>query len=101
MTLHPWFLLRLAAQRHLSMSWPPAEDMLCTSCAYLLHPFTPCPCSPGSCFFLPHGTRIYNALQEFVREKYWSFEYEEVSRTEIASADDTLQMPVDTPAAHA
>lgn len=33
--------------------------------------------SPGSCFFLPHGGRIYNALVEFIREKYWEFEYEE------------------------
>jgi threonyl-tRNA synthetase len=23
--------------------------------------------SPGSCFFLPHGTRIYNKLLEFLR----------------------------------
>lgn len=23
--------------------------------------------SPGSCFFLPHGTRIYNTLLEFIR----------------------------------
>lgn len=33
--------------------------------------------SPGSCFFLPHGGRIYNSLIEFIREKYWEFEYEE------------------------
>lgn len=36
------------------------------------------PLSPGSCFFLPHGGRVYNALVEFIREKYWEFEYEEV-----------------------
>lgn len=23
--------------------------------------------SPGSCFWLPHGTRIYNTLVEFIR----------------------------------
>ena len=23
--------------------------------------------SPGSCFFLPHGTRIYNTLIAFIR----------------------------------
>jgi threonyl-tRNA synthetase len=23
--------------------------------------------SPGSCFFLPHGTRIYNSLLELLR----------------------------------
>ena len=34
--------------------------------------------SPGSCFFLPHGGRVYNGLIEFIREKYWEFEYEEV-----------------------
>ncbi|KAJ8608948.1 hypothetical protein MRB53_039387 [Persea americana] len=27
--------------------------------------------SPGSCFFLPHGTIIYNTLQSFLREDYW------------------------------
>ncbi len=25
------------------------------------------PLSPGSCFFLPHGTRIYNSLVGFIR----------------------------------
>mmetsp|Transcript_23413 Transcript_23413/g.39131 ORF Transcript_23413/g.39131 Transcript_23413/m.39131 type:complete len:714 (+) Transcript_23413:94-2235(+) len=34
--------------------------------------------SPGSAFFLPHGTRIYNTLTEYIREKYWQFEYDEV-----------------------
>ncbi|KAI9892586.1 MAG: threonyl-tRNA synthetase [Vezdaea aestivalis] len=34
--------------------------------------------SPGSCFFLPHGTRIYNVLQSFLREEYWKRGYEEV-----------------------
>jgi len=29
------------------------------------------PLSPGSCFFLPHGARVYNALVEFMREMYW------------------------------
>lgn len=23
--------------------------------------------SPGSCFFLPHGTRVYNTLVEYIR----------------------------------
>jgi len=27
--------------------------------------------SPGSCFFLPHGTRMYNALVQFIRAHYW------------------------------
>eukprot|EP01100_Stratorugosa_tubuloviscum_P012493 TRINITY_DN595_c0_g3_i1.p1 TRINITY_DN595_c0_g3~~TRINITY_DN595_c0_g3_i1.p1 ORF type:complete len:758 (+),score=387.00 TRINITY_DN595_c0_g3_i1:150-2423(+) len=26
--------------------------------------------SPGSCFFLPHGARIYNRLIEFIRKEY-------------------------------
>jgi threonyl-tRNA synthetase len=26
--------------------------------------------SPGSCFFLPHGTRIYNSLVELMRVRY-------------------------------
>lgn len=34
--------------------------------------------SPGSCFFLPHGTRIYNTLIEFIRAEYWKRGYEEV-----------------------
>ncbi|KAI5781471.1 hypothetical protein EDC01DRAFT_709811 [Geopyxis carbonaria] len=34
--------------------------------------------SPGSCFFLPHGARIYNTLMEFLKEEYWARGYEEV-----------------------
>ncbi|KAJ2892951.1 threonyl-tRNA synthetase [Coemansia aciculifera] len=34
--------------------------------------------SPGSAFFLPHGTRIYNALMNFIRAKYWERGFEEV-----------------------
>lgn len=34
--------------------------------------------SPGSCFFLPHGTRIYNKLVEFIRSQYWKRGYEEI-----------------------
>ena len=34
--------------------------------------------SPGSCFFLPHGTRIYNSLMAFLRSEYWKRGYEEV-----------------------
>ncbi|XP_077237795.1 threonyl-tRNA synthetase [Tasmannia lanceolata] len=36
------------------------------------------PLSPGSCFFLPHGTRIYNKLMEFIRAQYRKRGYEEV-----------------------
>ncbi|KAJ6463891.1 threonyl-tRNA synthetase [Mycena sanguinolenta] len=34
--------------------------------------------SPGSCFFLPHGTRIYNTLLEFLRSEYFKRGYQEV-----------------------
>lgn len=33
--------------------------------------------SPGSCFFLPHGTKIYNALVDFMREEYFKRGYQE------------------------
>ncbi|KAI0691258.1 tars protein [Cerioporus squamosus] len=34
--------------------------------------------SPGSCFFLPHGTRIYNSLVELMRAEYFKRGYQEV-----------------------
>jgi len=34
--------------------------------------------SPGSCFFLPHGTRIYNALTDLLRSEYFKRGYQEV-----------------------
>jgi threonyl-tRNA synthetase len=34
--------------------------------------------SPGSCFFLPHGARIYNCLVDYMRQKYWEYGYDEV-----------------------
>ncbi|KAF9167000.1 threonyl-tRNA synthetase [Mortierella sp. AD011] len=34
--------------------------------------------SPGSCFFLPHGTRIYNALMDFIKAEYHKRGYTEV-----------------------
>lgn len=34
--------------------------------------------SPGSPFFTPKGTFIYNELQDFIREKYKRFGYEEI-----------------------
>ncbi|OAQ60736.2 threonyl-tRNA synthetase [Pochonia chlamydosporia 170] len=36
------------------------------------------PLSPGSPFFLPHGTRIFNAIQSMLREQYWMRGYDEV-----------------------
>eukprot|EP00201_Polytomella_parva_P004255 CAMPEP_0175087738 /NCGR_PEP_ID=MMETSP0052_2-20121109/29998_1 /TAXON_ID=51329 ORGANISM="Polytomella parva, Strain SAG 63-3" /NCGR_SAMPLE_ID=MMETSP0052_2 /ASSEMBLY_ACC=CAM_ASM_000194 /LENGTH=655 /DNA_ID=CAMNT_0016360119 /DNA_START=1538 /DNA_END=3505 /DNA_ORIENTATION=+ len=43
--------------------------------------------SPGSCFFLPHGARIYNSLVKFIREKYWDYEYEEVITPNVFNFD--------------
>ncbi|KNZ58574.1 threonine--tRNA ligase [Puccinia sorghi] len=34
--------------------------------------------SPGSCFWLPHGTRIYNTLVEFFKSEYRKRGYDEV-----------------------
>lgn len=34
--------------------------------------------SPGSCFFLPHGSRIYNRLVEFIRAEYRQRGFSEV-----------------------
>ncbi|CAH7667436.1 threonyl-tRNA synthetase [Phakopsora pachyrhizi] len=34
--------------------------------------------SPGSCFWLPHGTRIYNTLVDYVKSEYRKRGYEEV-----------------------
>ncbi|KAI0926473.1 threonyl-tRNA synthetase [Taiwanofungus camphoratus] len=34
--------------------------------------------SPGSCFWLPHGTRIYNTLVELMRSEYFKRGYQEV-----------------------
>ncbi len=35
--------------------------------------------SPGSVFFLPHGTRVYNALLSYIREQYHKRDYQEGS----------------------
>ena len=34
--------------------------------------------SPGSCFFLPHGTKIYNKLMSYLRKNYDELGYKEV-----------------------
>jgi len=34
--------------------------------------------SPGSAFWLPHGTRIYNALINFIKAQYWKRGYDEI-----------------------
>jgi threonyl-tRNA synthetase len=45
------------------------------------------PMSPGSCFFLPHGARIYNNLMLLIREKYWEYQYDEVVTPNIYNFD--------------
>jgi len=34
--------------------------------------------SPGSCFWMPHGARVYNKLVSFIRNQYWQRGYTEV-----------------------
>jgi threonyl-tRNA synthetase len=43
--------------------------------------------SPGCCFFLPHGTIIYNALQSALREEYWKRGYQEVVTPNMFSSE--------------
>lgn len=43
--------------------------------------------SPGSCFFTETGTRIFNGLIEFIRQKYWEYEYTEVTSPNIYNMD--------------
>ncbi|KAI1619800.1 threonyl-tRNA synthetase [Exophiala viscosa] len=43
--------------------------------------------SPGSPFLLPHGTRIFNALQQMLREQYWDRGYQEVQTPNMYDVD--------------
>lgn len=43
--------------------------------------------SPGSCFFLPHGTRIYNGLMEIIRDQYRKRGFEEVITPNVFNLD--------------
>lgn len=43
--------------------------------------------SPGSAFFLPHGTRIYNQLVEFMKKQYIVRGFEEVMSPNIFNVD--------------
>lgn len=43
--------------------------------------------SPGSCFWLPKGAKIYNKLIEFVRREYRLRNYEEVVTPNVFSCD--------------
>jgi threonyl-tRNA synthetase len=43
--------------------------------------------SPGAAFFLPNGTRIYNALLQFLREQYRIRGFEEVITPNVYHSD--------------
>ncbi|EUD65382.1 threonyl-tRNA synthetase [Plasmodium inui San Antonio 1] len=43
--------------------------------------------SPGSCFWLPHGAKIYNKLIDFVRREYRIRSYDEVITPNVFSCD--------------
>jgi threonyl-tRNA synthetase len=43
--------------------------------------------SPGSCFFLPHGARIYNKLMDFIRAEYRKRGYTEVITPNMFNID--------------
>ena len=42
--------------------------------------------SPGSCFFMPRGTRIYNRLVDFIKKQYWLRGYEEIITPNVYNA---------------
>jgi threonyl-tRNA synthetase len=43
--------------------------------------------SAGSAFWLPHGTRIYNKLIEFIKSHYWKRGYDEIITPNIYNLD--------------
>merc|ERR1719203_1931109 len=43
--------------------------------------------SPGSCFWLPHGARIYNTLREFIQNEYRKRGYSEVITPNVFNLD--------------
>lgn len=47
--------------------------------------------SPGCPFFLPHGQRIFNVLQEFLRKQYWKHGYTEVQTPNMFDFDLWVQ----------
>lgn len=47
--------------------------------------------SPGCPFFLPHGQRIFNTLQDFMRKQYWKYGYTEVQTPNIFDFDLWVQ----------
>jgi len=49
---------------------------------FMFHKF-----SPGSCFYLPHGMRIYNKLLEFMKKQYWTRGFDEVKTPVMCNSD--------------
>jgi len=49
------------------------------------------PLSPGSAFFQPAGARVYNALMAMIKEKYWTYEYEEVGGGGLRGLGDGVE----------
>ncbi len=43
--------------------------------------------SPGSAFWLPHGTRIYNGLVNFIKEQLWKRGYHEIITPNMFNLD--------------
>lgn len=43
--------------------------------------------SPGSAFWLPHGTRIYKKLIDFIRAQYWERGYDEIITPNVYNLD--------------
>ena len=44
-------------------------------------------CTPGSAFWLPNGTRIYQKLMNFIRDEYFKRDFQEVMTPIIAKKD--------------
>jgi len=42
---------------------------------------------PGCCFFLPHGTRVYNALKNHLEKEYWKRGFHEVVTPQLAKKE--------------
>ena len=40
--------------------------------------------SPGSCYWLPNGTKIYNKLMNFMKDEYFKRGFQEVKSPVIA-----------------
>jgi threonyl-tRNA synthetase len=43
--------------------------------------------SPGSCFWLPHGARIYNTVMTYIKEIYFRRDYQEVITPNMFNSD--------------